>query len=345
MQLLRPFIVAMLAAPLAVFAQGGFGDGPAVQVELAEVRATELEFSVTAVGTLLAEASATMRPELPGQIEAIHFTEGGRVEKGAKMFSLEATVLEAEANEARANAERSKAAYERAKDLHAKKLLSASEYEAARANYDVDAARLLSSRAKLSKTVVRAPFAGFAGLRRVNVGDYVVTGQELVDLVQLDPMRVGFAVPETLLDKINPGQAVEVTVDAYPGDVFAGRITAVAPQVDANGHSLEIRASLPNGDFRLRPGLFARISVSLGVKPDAIVVPEEAIWPVGRDKTVYLVVDGTARQRVVSLGERRPGVVEIVSGLEVGDVIVTAGQMKLHDGAKVQAAAGAAAVH
>ncbi len=344
MRLLTILVLAIAAAPLAAYAQGGFGESGPVQVELAEVRVTRLEFSVTAVGTLLAEASATVRPELPGQIEAMHFIEGQRLEKGAKMFSLEATVLEAEVNEARANAERSEASLQRAKAMHAKNLIPASDYDSARANYDVDMARLLSARAKLSKTVIRAPFSGFAGLRRVNVGDYVTTGQELVDLVQLDPLRVGFAVPETLLDKISPGQAVEVTVDAYPDDVFSGSISAIAPQVDARGHSLEIRARLPNADYRLRPGLFARIRVSLGFKPNAIVVPEEAIWPVGRDKTVYLVIDGTARQRIVSLGDRRPGVVEVVSGLAAGDVIVTAGQMKLHDGAKVQSVAGSAAV-
>jgi membrane fusion protein (multidrug efflux system) len=311
-----------------------------VSVETAEVRTTELELSVKAVGTLLAEASATLRSEVPGQILVVHFQEGQQLAKGAKLYSLEATVLEAEVNEARANVDRSDAAFQRAQELHAKQLISTTDYDAARANYDVDVARLLSSRAKLSKTVIRAPFDGFVGLRRINVGDYATAGQELVDVVQLDPLRVDFSVPEILLPKVKPGQLIEVTVDAYPDEVFGGNITAVAPKSDVQGHNIEVRASLPNGELKLRPGLFVRVIVSLGVKPDAIVIPEQAIWPIGQNKTVYVVVDGKVERRVVRLGERRPGEVEVVSGLEVGEVIVTAGQMKLYDGAAAQAVRG-----
>ena len=340
MRRLKLLSLSIFAAALPAFGQGGPPGSMPVSVETAEVQTTELESSVKAVGTLLAEASATLRSEVPGQILVVHFKEGQRLAKGAKLYSLEATVLEAEVNEARANVERSDAAFQRAQELHAKQLISTTEYDAARANYNVDVARLLSSRAKLSKTVIRAPFDGFVGLRRINVGDYATAGQELVDVVQLDPLRVDFSVPEILLPKVKPGQLIEVTVDAYPDEVFAGNITAVAPKSDVQGHNLEVRASLPNGELKLRPGLFVSVKVSLGVKPDAIIIPEQAIWPIGQNKTVYIVVDGKAERRVVRLGERRPGEVEVVSGLEVGEVIVTAGQMKLHDGAAVQSVPG-----
>jgi membrane fusion protein (multidrug efflux system) len=247
-------------------------------------------------------------------------------------------VLEAEVNEARANAERSEAALKRADELFAKQLISGTDYDAARANYNVDVARLRSSQAKLSKTVIKAPFDGFVGLRRINIGDYATIGQELVDVVQLDPLRVAFSVPETLLPKVQPGQEIAISVDAYPGEIFDGEITAVAPKSEVQGHSLEVRAKLPNDALKLRPGLFVRIDVSLGVKPDAIVIPEQAIWPVGQNKIVYVVQDGKAFQRVVRIGERKPGAVEIVDGLAAGEVIVTAGQMKLFEGASVKAA-------
>jgi membrane fusion protein (multidrug efflux system) len=259
------------------------------------------------------------------------------------LFSIEATVLEAEVNEARANVARSESAFTRAQELHAKRLISGTDYDAARANYDVDRARLLSSQARLSKTVVRAPFDGFVGLRRINVGDYATIGQELVDLVQLDPLRVDFSVPETLLPKVLPDLLIEVRVDAYPGDVFSGTIAAVSPQSDVQGHSMEVRANLPNGELKLRPGLFVRVKVSLGVKEDAMLIPEQAIWPIGQNKTVYVVEDGKAYQRIVMLGERQPGAVEILSGLEFGEVIVTAGQMKLFDGAAVNSVTSDAA--
>jgi membrane fusion protein (multidrug efflux system) len=336
---MRPFAltaVLLLACAPPALAQGGPPGGRAIAVETTVVARSQLATSVKAVGTLTAEASATLRAEVPGQILAVHFEEGQPLEKGAPLYSIEATVLEAEVNEARANASRSEAALKRAQELFAKQLISGTDYDAARANYDVDVARLRSSQARLSKTVIRAPFDGYVGLRRINIGDYATIGQELVDVVQLDPLRVAFSVPETLLPKIHPDQPIAVTVDAYPGESFSGRITAVAPKTDVAGHSLEARASLPNEELKLRPGLFVRIDVSLGTQADAIVIPEQAIWPVGQDKIVYVVFDGIARQRVVVIGSRQPGAVEVVAGLDAGEVIVTAGQMKLYDGASVR---------
>lgn len=327
-------VVALMAAPTA-WAQGGPPGGFAVSVETAVVEPSSMESSVTAVGTIIAEASATLRAEVPGQVLAVHFREGQRVNKSDRLFSIEATVLEAEVNEARANVDRSESAFERAQELQGKGLISGTDYDSARANYDVDRARLRSSQARLSKTVIRAPFDGFVGLRRINVGDYATIGQELIDVVQLDPLRVDFSVPETLLPKIRPQQTIEVRVDAYPDETFAGEIVAVSPYSDVQGHNLDVRAELPNPDLKLRPGLFVRVHVSLGTKDDAILVPEQAIWPIGQDKTVFVVVDGKAQSRVVRLGERQPGTVEVLSGLEVGEVIVTAGQLKLYDGVAV----------
>lgn len=327
----------LLAAPVQGQNGGAWGN-PTITVETAEVVSSELASSVKAVGTLTAEASATLRAEVSGQILAVHFQEGQPLSKGAPLFSIEATVLQAEVNEARANASRSESALNRAQELFAKQLISGTDYDAARANYDVDVARLRSSQARLSKTEIRAPFDGFAGLRRINIGDYATIGQELVDVVQLDPLRVDFSVPETLLPKVQPGLTISITVDAYPGEAFGGEIIAIAPRSDVDGHSFEVRASLPNTALKLRPGLFVHVDISLGVKLDAIVIPEQAIWPVGRDKIVYVVVDGTAHQRVVTTGNREPGAVEVVSGLEAGEIIVTAGQMKLYEGASVRSA-------
>lgn len=336
MQQLRLLTILSFVAAAPALAQDGSWGNSEVAVETTEVTASQLESSVRAIGTLIAEASATLRAEVPGQIIGVHFREGQQLKKGAELYSVEATVLEAEVNEARANVNRSESALSRAQDLYEKQLISGTDYDAARANYDVDVARLRSSRARLSKTVIRAPFDGFVGLRRINIGDYATVGQELVDVVQLDPLRVDFSVPETLLPKVRQGLTVEITVDAYPDDVFPGEITAVAPKSDIEGHSLEVRAILPNEALKLRPGLFVRVGISLGINPNAIVIPEQAIWPIGQDKTVYVVVDGKAQQRVVKIGERKPGAVEITEGLAVGEVIVTAGQMKLFDGAAVR---------
>lgn len=297
---------------------------------------TRLEATVEAVGTVLADASAILRAEVPGQILERHFEEGELVSRGDPLFSIEATVLDAELNEARANVEQSEAAYTRAQELVKTKLVSATDYDTARANYNVAQARLNSAQARLAKTVIRAPFDGYVGLRRINVGDYATIGQELINVVRLDPLRVDFSVPETLLASMHPGQPIAVTVGAFPGEVFAGEITAIDPQIDAVGHSLSVRGRLPNADLKLRPGLFARVAVSLAVKPDALMVPEGAIWPIGQQKTVYVIEEGIAKRRNIQLGVRKPGQVEVLSGLEPGDEIVVVGQMKLFDGAAVQ---------
>lgn len=333
----RILLVLVVALPVVLMAQGGPpGGGREVTVESMVVEPSRLSSRVNAVGTVLADAAAVLRAEVPGQILELHFEDGQPVAKGDRLFSIEATVLEAEVNEARANAEQSEAAYTRARELIDDKLISATDFDTARANYNVGVARLLSSEARLSKTVIRAPFDGFVGLRRINIGDYATIGQELVDVVRLDPLRVEFSVPETLLAQLKPGQTVNVAVGAYPDEAFPGTITAIAPQVDVAGHSVLLRAELPNADLRLRPGLFAQVTVTLKEKPDAILLPEQAIWPIGNEKTVFVIEEGKARRQTVTLGQREPGFVEILTGLSAGDEVVTAGQMKIFDGAAVK---------
>ncbi len=329
------FALALLVVPVWAGAQGGPPGGRAVTVESIVVQPAPLRNSVRAVGSVLADASALLRAEVPGQIVGLHFEDGQRVGAGDELYSVEATVLEAEVNEARANAEQAEAAYNRARELIDDKLVSATEFDTARAAYNVAIARLRSSEARLSKTVIRAPFDGTAGLRRINIGDYATIGQELVDVVRLDPLRVEFTVPETQLAQVREGQEVQVTVGAYPDEVFTGTVTAISPQIDVAGRSVTLRARLPNPDFKLRPGLFAQISITLDVDNNALLVPEQAIWPIGNDKTVFVVVDGKATQRIVQIGQRLPGTVEVLNGLTAGDELVTAGQMKLYDGAAV----------
>ena len=197
-------------------------------------------------------------------------------------------------------------------------------------------ARLRSVESRLSKTVIRAPFDGYVGLRQINVGDYATIGQELINVVRLDPLRVDFSVPEILLARVQPGQDINVTVGAFPDQTFRGVVTAIDPQIDVTGHSMAIRARLPNPDLKLRPGLFAQVSVSLATKPDALMIPEQAIWPIGNDKTLYIVEDGVANQRIVTIGDRKDGMVEITSNLSAGEEVVVAGQMKIFPGAKVR---------
>jgi len=336
MHFLRTLIVSLCLLPGLVLAQGGPPGGRAVTVETLPLEPSLLRSTVDAVGTVLADASALLRAEVPGQIIGLHFNDGEAVVKGQLLFSIEATVFRAEANEAKANAEQSEAAYTRAKELINDNLISATDFDTARANYNVSVARLLSSQARLSRTMIRAPFDGFVGLRQINIGDYATIGQALVSVVRLDPLRVEFSVPETRLAQLKIGQKIDVSIGAYPDTTFEGVITAIAPQIDVTGHSVTIRARLPNPDLKLRPGLFAQVSITLAIKSDALMIPEQAIWPIGQTKTVFVVTDGKALQKTVTTGQRQPGWVEITSGLVAGEEVVTAGQMKIFDGAAVK---------
>lgn len=336
MRFSRYLIIWLVAVSGTAMSQGGPPGGRQTIVESIVVRPQQLSSSVHAVGTVLADASAVLRAEAPGQVLQRHFEDGQKVAKGDRLFSIEAAVLEAEVNEARANVEQSEAAYKRANELIKNRLISATDYDSARANHNVAVARLLSSEARLSKTIIRAPFDGTVGLRMINVGDYATIGQQLVDVVRLDPLRLDFNVPETLLALVKPGQKIDVEVGPYPNELFAGEITAIAPAIDAASHSVAIRARLPNPEVKLRPGLFAQISITMGSKADALMVPEQAIWPVGQDKTVFVVEDGKAIQKTISIGQRENGFVEVVSGLSTGDEVVTAGQMKIFNGADVK---------
>ena len=335
MKFLRALTVLFIL-PMLAMAQGGPPGGMQITVETMVAAPSRLESTVDAVGTVLADASAVLRAEVPGQVVERHFVEGQEVKQGDALFSIEATIFQAELNEAKANVEQSEAAYRRAEQLVNDQLVSATEFDTARADYNVAIARLRSAESRFSKTVVRAPFDGTVGLRRINVGDFATVGQELVNVVRLDPLRVDFSVPEILLSRIQPGQNIHVTVGAFRDEIFEGEVVAIDPQIDVVGHSMAIRARLPNSDLKLRPGLFAQVAVSLAVKPNALMVPEEAIWPIGQDKILYIVKDGVANQRIVTIGDRKPGYVEIVEGLEEGEEFVVAGQMKLYPGAAVR---------
>ncbi|MGH8497191.1 MAG: efflux RND transporter periplasmic adaptor subunit [Gammaproteobacteria bacterium] len=338
----------LMAVSTAGRAQGGpGGQMPPTAVETAVVTAGALTDSISAVGTLRADESVVIRPELAGRIERIHFEEGQRVARGDPLFSLDASLIRSELREAEANLAMSRRAFERAQDLIGRKLIAQADYDDARSQLEIDEARLASARTRLDKTVINAPFEGVTGLRQVSPGDYVEIGQALVSLVQLDPIKVDFSVPEVHLARLDPGQTIEVRLDAFPNESFRGEVTAIDPQIDVNGRSVVLRAVLPNEERRLRPGLFARLHLELAQHDDALLIPEQALWPQGEQQFVYRVEEGQARLVEVQTGIRRAGRVQIVSGLQAGDEIVTAGQLKLFDGAAVapvtpaNAAAGA----
>ncbi len=318
---------------------GGPPGGMQLPVEAVTLAPRTLAGGLQTVGSLRADESVVMRPEVSGRIERIHFTEGGRVAAGQPLFTLDASMARASLNEAQANLENSRRAATRAGQLSNEKLIAQADYDRARAAFGVDQARAASARTALEKMTLRAPFSGQVGLRNVSIGEVVSAGQELVTLVRMDPIEVDFSVPENVLAQLRNGQAIQVTVDAFPGDVFGGKVVAIDPVIDPASRSAKLRAQIPNPDARLRPGQFAQLRLDTGTgSADALLVPEQALMQDGDTRFVYTIVDGKAKRAPIKTGTRVPGFVQVTEGLKAGDVVITAGQAKpmMRDGVPVK---------
>ncbi len=311
---------------------GGGGGGPPggmmLPVEAMTVKPEPLGRGLSTVGTLRADESVVVRPEIAGRVVKIHFTEGQRVKAGALLFSLDSSVQRAALREAQANLENARRAATRSEELASGNLISRSELENAQAQLHVSEARVASARAQVDKTQLRAPFDGVVGLREVSVGAYVNFGLALVNLVRLDPMEVDFSLPESDLGLVKAGQLITVTLDAFRGETFKGEVTAIDPMMDINSRSAKLRAQIENPEYKLRPGLFARIVLGTGSDATALLVPEQALLQQGETRFVYRIVDGKAARTEVQTGQRVPGKVEIVKGLKPRDQVITAGQGK-----------------
>lgn len=330
---------ALLAAALtgSVRAQDA---GQAVPVEAEKVEVGELSERVTAVGSLRSNESVTIRPEIAGRIVSINFEEGKPVEKGDELIALDDSVYKAELDQAQAQLRLAESNFKRIGELHERQVATARARDEARSGLEVGTASLALARARLEKTSVEAPFSGIAGLRKVSVGDYITVGQDIANLEDIETIKADFRVAEKFLPAVRAGQRIQIGVDAYPDRRFEGEVYAIDPRIDESGRSVVIRARVPNEDLLLRPGLFARVTLILEMKEQAITVPEQAIMPRGEEQFVYTVVDGKVKQTRVRVGTRRDGRVEILEGLRDEDMVVTAGHLKIHDGAQVSVVNG-----
>jgi membrane fusion protein (multidrug efflux system) len=245
--------------------------------------------------------------------------------------------------QARASLALSERNYKRASDLKASGAGTARALDEAIANLRNDEAAVALAEARLKKTRIAAPFDGVLGLRRMSAGAYVNPGDKIINLEQIDPLKVDFRIPERFLAAARVGQELFVTVDALPGERFAGAVYAVDPQLDETARNILLRATLPNPDGRLRPGLFARVALVVERRESAILVPERALLPVADDQFVFRVVDGKATITAVEIGERVGEDVEIVEGLAAGDIVITDGIMKVRDGDAVSVLSAAEA--
>jgi membrane fusion protein, multidrug efflux system len=350
-------LALVLLLPLAAGCGGGeeaggpSGPPPAIAVEVAEALLAPVSVRAAAVGTLEAENRAELRAEVEGVVAAIPVAEGAAVSRGQTLVRLDSRELAAQVAAAEAAVERSRAEAEnfRARLERSRGLLAAgaispqalddleSGDQAARARTAEAEAHLGLARRGLEKAVVRAPFAGRVGDRSFHVGDYVREGDVLMELLDDDPLRVEFELPEGYIGQVEPGSPVAVAVRSLPGEEISGRVVFVSPRVETATRTFKVEAEVPNPERRLRPGQFVGVEIELARRAEAVVVPEEAVVPRGGENFVFVIADGTAELRLVTLGERSPGRVEVVSGLTAGERVVVAGQQKIQDGAAVAA--------
>jgi membrane fusion protein, multidrug efflux system len=312
------------------------GAGGAIAVEAANARGATTTTDIRAIGSLQSDESVQIASEIAGRIAEIRFTEGGTVKAGDVLVTLDASLAQAEVADAKARFDLAEANNSRADQLSRTGNVTEKAIDEATANFEIARAALELQRVRLAKHTITAPFAGRVGIRNNSPGSFIAVGTPIVNLEKIDILKVDFKLPELFLPSINVGQTVDVTVDALPKRTFAGEIYAIDPQVDVNGRALQLRARLPNADGDLRPGLFARITVKGKQTREVVLVPESVIVPRGGETYVFRIENGKAVEGKVSLGERRGAEVEILEGLTTTAQVVTAGQLKLRNGAAVE---------
>lgn len=314
-----------------------------VVVEAEPVSIDSVVEDIQAVGSLLPNETVVVSPEIPGRVERIAFVEGDPVAAGDLLVELDAAILRAEMAKAQSDLTLAEANRERAETLARQGTGTLRARDEALAAHRQAVANVSLAQARLEKTSIAAPFDGIVGLRAVSVGAFVEPGDRLVELADLDPIKVDFRVPELALPSLRVGQPIRVTVDALPGRTFQGEVYAIDPLIDPNGRAVRLRARIANPDRTLSPGLFARVQVVVERRENAVLVPESAIFAETGRRLVFRVVEGRAVLTPVELGQRRPGQVEVRSGLAPGDLVVTAGHQKLRDGGAVELAGASAA--
>ena len=276
-----------------------------------------------------------MRPEVSGRITQLNFTDGQRVRKGQVLVQFDDQLPLAQVQQSQAELSIARANLKRNQELVAQNFISQRSLDESAANLQVAEAKLSLARATAARLKIVAPFDGIAGIRLVNVGDYLKDGADIVNIEDIEAIFVDFRLPERFQNKIRRGQTAVLDIDALPGRKYHAQIQAIDPLIDANGRSIGIRGCIDNRQLQLRPGMFARVNTVFGVRESARVVPEEAIVPQGGRQFVIKLLQGpneqtrTTKRVEVKVGLRSPGKVEIVEGLEPGDTVVVTGQQRV----------------
>ncbi len=317
---------------------GGPGGGPpGMPVEAAVAQRDTVVDAIYATGQIEAVQSVELRPEVDGRLREILVREGAEVAEGTPLFKVDDAELRAQVARLEAERDLAEQALQRTRELLEQNASSEADLERAEANGRSARAQLDLQQVRLDRTLVRAPFAGIVGERFVSVGDYVNTATRLVTLQTVDPQRAVFQVPERYAQRLRVGQEVTFSVAALPNTEFVGVVDFVDPVVQLPARTITVKAEVPNSGRDLRAGMFIEVRLATDMRPEAVIVPEDAILPLQGAAFVWAVVEGQATRRQVELGVRMPGFVEILSGVEAGEQVVVGGLERLSEGAPVMA--------
>ncbi|HEY4172839.1 MAG TPA: efflux RND transporter periplasmic adaptor subunit [Rhodopila sp.] len=294
----------------------------------------------TATGSARASNGADMAAEIGGVIDRIDFKSGQDVSAGTELLRLRPNDDDAKLAQLQASAELAAVTLRRDQLQFAAHGVAQATVDSDAANLKVARAQVAAQQAVMAEKVVKAPFAGRLGVRQVDVGQYIAAGTAIVTLQQLDPMFVDFYLPQQALGQTSVGQKVEISADAYPGKTFDGVISSLGAKVDSSSRMLQVRASIPNPDGKLLPGMFLSVSVDSGPAQSLVTIPAAAVAYNPYGSLVYVLHDKDGKQVVaqqfVTTGANRGDQVSILKGIKANDVVVTAGQLKLHNGSAVK---------
>ncbi len=314
---------------------------PPTAVAAAKAELQSWQPTVDAIGTVTAVQGVNLSTEAAGLVKKISFESGALVKAGDVLVELDSSTEQAQLRAAEATAELAAINLRRAHELRENNTISQSELDSAVSQSQKAVADADNLRALISKKTLTAPFGGRLGIRKINLGQFLSAGTPIVSLQSMDPVYVTFNVPQQQIADVRPDLKVSVLADSRPGEPFVGKVTALASEVDANTRNIEVQATLPNPDGELRPGMFVNVGVLQAKEREVLIVPATAILYASYGNSVYVVEpaaegDGlVANQKIVRLGKARGDFVEIVSGLKVGEQVVTDGAFKLRPGASV----------
>ena len=313
--------------------QGAWGGAIKVVTQKVELQAVVDE--IQALGTANANESIEIQPRIASLIERVIFEEGQLVDKGDLLVELENNEIVAGLALAEASLSESRSIYNRSKSLANTQAISASSLEQLLAQVQVNEAQVEAAKARLSNTVIRAPFSGKIGLRRVSPGSFVNTSTIITTLDDVSIIKLDFSVPETFLTVLSEGMRITAYSLVYPGRIFSGNVASIDTRLDPVTRAVQVRAIIPNSDGMLKPGMFMSVDLQRE-RGDQLLAPEQSIVPEGSSQYVYVVADGVAEKRAVQLGRRVPGFVVISSGLEAGEAVIIEGTQKVRDGSQVE---------